>query len=185
MTRPWKSLSGLTRRQLLGAAVAGGSAATGLLSSRVWSSAGHEPYEGPLLVTLQLDGGVDVTQLCDPKVNVKGEPKINYWADAADTGQAGNLLYAPVANNAAFFERYGRDMLVINGVDSQTNSHETGKLYNWTGSNAEGRPSCRRCSLPHSLQSSPLPTRCLMAFPEQQGSLVITVLMTFPIWARS
>ena len=141
MTRPRKSLSGLTRRQLLGAAVAGGSATTGLLSSRVWSTVSHEPYEGPLLVTLQLDGGVDVTQLCDPKVNVKGEPKINYWADAADSGQVGNLLYAPVANNAAFFERYGRDMLVINGVDSQTNSHETGKLYNWTGSNAEGRPS--------------------------------------------
>jgi hypothetical protein len=82
-----------------------------------------------------------VTQLCDPKVNVKGEPKINHWADTADPGQAGNLRYAPVANNAAFFERFGRDMLVINGVDSQTNSHETGKLYNWTGSNAEGRPS--------------------------------------------
>jgi hypothetical protein len=92
-------------------------------------------------VTLQLNGGVDVTQLCDPKVNVKGEPKINHWADTADPGQAGNLRYAPVANNAAFFERFGRDMLVINGVDSQTNSHETGKLYNWTGSNAEGRPS--------------------------------------------
>ncbi len=32
-------------------------------------------------------------------------------------------------------------MLVINGVDAQTNSHETGRLFNWTGSNAEGRPS--------------------------------------------
>ena len=141
MTKPYKSPAGLNRRQLLRAALASGSAATGLLSSRVWSSGNHQPYEGPLLVTLQLNGGVDVTQLCDPKVNVKGEPKINYWADAADPGQAGNLRYAPVANNAAFFERFGRDTLVINGVDSQTNSHETGKLYNWTGSNAEGRPS--------------------------------------------
>ncbi len=141
MTSPYKSLPGLNRRQLLRAAVVGGSAAAGLLSSRVWSNAAHQPYEGPLLVTLQLNGGVDVTQLCDPKVNVKGEPKINHWADTADPGQAGNLRYAPVANNAAFFERFGRDMLVINGVDSQTNSHETGKLYNWTGSNAEGRPS--------------------------------------------
>ena len=141
MTKPYKSPAGLNRRQLLRAALASGSAATGLLSSRVWSSSTHQPYEGPLLVTLQLNGGVDVTQLCDPKVNVKGEPKINYWADAADPGQAGNLRYAPVANNAAFFERFGRDTLVINGVDSQTNSHETGKLYNWTGSNAEGRPS--------------------------------------------
>ena len=141
MTRPYKSPPGLNRRQLLRAALVGGATATGLLSSRVWSSSTHQPYEGPLLVTLQLNGGVDVTQLCDPKVNVKGEPKINYWADAADPGQAGNLRYAPVASNAAFFERFGRDTLVINGVDSQTNSHETGKLYNWTGSNAEGRPS--------------------------------------------
>ena len=103
MTRLHKSLAGLSRRQLLRAALVGGSAATGLLSSRVWSSGAHQPYEGQLLVTLQLDGGVDVTQLCDPKVNVKGEPRINYWADAADPGQAGNLFYAPVANNAAFF----------------------------------------------------------------------------------
>ena len=103
MTSPYKSLPGLNRRQLLRAAVVGGSAAAGLLSSRVWSNAAHQPYEGPLLVTLQLNGGVDVTQLCDPKVNVKGEPKINHWADTADPGQAGNLRYAPVANNAAFF----------------------------------------------------------------------------------
>ena len=142
MTRSRRALSGLNRRQLMQAAVLGGcSAAGGLLSGRVWGSATHEPYEGALLVTLQLDGGADVTQLCDPKINRKGEPKINHWADGAEPGQAGNLLYAPVANNAAFFERFGRDTLVINGVDSQTNSHETGKLFNWTGSNAEGKPS--------------------------------------------
>jgi len=76
MTRPYKSPPGLNRRQLLRAALAGGSAATGLLSSRVWSSSTHQPYEGPLLVTLQLNGGVDVTQLCDPKVNVKASPKL-------------------------------------------------------------------------------------------------------------
>jgi len=111
------------------------------MSGRVWGNSPLQPYEGTLLVTLQLDGGVDVTQLCDPKVNVAGEPKINHWADQLDPGQVGNLLYAPIANNAEFFERFGPDMLVINGVDSQTNSHETGKLYNWTGSNAEGKPS--------------------------------------------
>ncbi len=131
----------LTRRQLLRAAVAGASATAGLLGGRVWGNEAHQPYEGRLLVTLQLDGGVDVTQLCDPKVNVRGEPKINHWADQADPGQVGNLLYAPVGRNAEFFERFGNDMMVINGVDSQTNSHETGKLYNWTGSNAEGKPS--------------------------------------------
>ena len=141
MTSAYKRQSGLSRRQLLHAATVGGSAAMGLVSGRVWGSSTYRPYAGTLLVSLQLDGGVDVTQLCDPKINVSGEPKINHWADAADPGQVGGLLYAPIANNAAFFERFGGDMLVINGVDSQTNSHETGKLFNWTGSNAEGRPS--------------------------------------------
>lgn len=142
MIRRHRNKLGLSRRQLLQAsAFGGGAAAAGLMSGRVWGNSPLQPYEGTLLVTLQLDGGVDVTQLCDPKVNVAGEPKINHWADQLDPGQAGNLLYAPIANNAEFFERFGPDMLVINGVDSQTNSHETGKLYNWTGSNSEGKPS--------------------------------------------
>ena len=109
-------------------------------SSRVWSSVDGN-YSGKCLVTLQLDGGADVTQLCDPKVNTPGEPKINNWADWADPGQAGNIMYAPVADNEWLFNRFGADMLVVNGVDAQTNSHETGRLFNWTGSNAEGKPS--------------------------------------------
>ena len=136
-----KAKRGLGRRQVLRAAALGGSALAGLMGSRVWGSSATEPYEGKLLVTLQLDGGVDVTQLCDPKTNVAGEPKINRWADQLEPDQVGNIEFAPVANNFEFFDRFGRDMLVINGVDSQTNSHETGKLYNWTGSNAEGKPS--------------------------------------------
>ena len=71
----------------------------------------------------------------------EGEPKINHWADLSEIERVGNIEYAPVANNRALFERYGSDMLVINGVDSQTNSHETGKLFNWTGANNEGQPS--------------------------------------------
>ncbi len=133
--------SNMTRRRLLHAAVTGAAASSGLVPGRVWANASQQPYEGKLLVTLQLDGGVDVTQLCDPKVNVQGEPKINHWADQADPEQAGSILYAPVASNQQFFERFANDMMVVNGVDSQTNSHETGKLYNWTGSNAEGKPS--------------------------------------------
>ena len=31
-------------------------------------------------------------------------------------------------------------MLVINGVDTQTNSHTTGVLHSWSGRNAEGFP---------------------------------------------
>ncbi|MDA7595966.1 DUF1501 domain-containing protein [Luminiphilus sp.] len=131
----------LSRRGVLRGAIAGVSTIAGSSAMKLWGSEQDDAYEGPLLVTLQLDGGVDVTQLCDPKVNVRGEPKINHWADAADPGQAGNILFAPIADNAQLFQEFGSDMLVINGVDAQTNSHETGRLFNWTGSNAEGRPS--------------------------------------------
>lgn len=130
----------LSRRGLLRSALVTG---TGLSISpvmRVWG-AQQSRVTDRLLVTLQLDGGVDVTMLCDPKVNVTDEPKINHWADISEIEQVGNIQYAPVASNRLLFERYGSDMLVINGVDSQTNSHETGKLFNWTGANSEGQPS--------------------------------------------
>ena len=131
----------LNRRGVLRGAIAGASAIASLSSMKLWGTERDDPYDGPLLVTLQLEGGVDATQLCDPKVNVRGEPKINHWADAAEPAQAGNIVFAPIADNAQLFQQFGSDMLVINGVDSQTNSHETGRLFNWTGSNAEGRPS--------------------------------------------
>lgn len=129
-----------SRRTLLksSATVAAGLGSSWLPTA--WASDGA-PYEGTLLVTLQLKGGADVTQFCDPKVNVPGERRINNWADLARPGQAGNIRYAPFADNANLFERFGLDMLVVNGVDAQTNSHLTGQLYNWTGSNTEGLPS--------------------------------------------
>ena len=129
----------LSRRGLLRSALAMGAGLSISPMMRVW---GGQQSSAPdrLVVTLQLDG-VDVTMLCDPKTNVTGEPKINHWADLNEVEQVGNIQYAPVASNRSLFERYGSDMLAINGVDSQTNSHETGKLYNWTGANSEGQPS--------------------------------------------
>lgn len=143
MTKLFKNQNarGLSRRGLLRLAVAGVSASTGLSTMRLWGSEIDAVYSGRLLVNLQLDGGADVTQLCDPKVNMPGERKINHWADSDEPGQIGNISYAPIAGNAQLFERFGADTLIINGVDAQTNSHETGRLFNWTGSNAEGHPS--------------------------------------------
>ena len=107
---------------------------------QVWGSQGASDT-GRLLVTLQLDGGVDVTMFTDPKVNVSNEPKINHWADELEPDQIGGISFAPVARNRELFERFGADLMVVNGVDAQTNSHETGRLFNWTGRNAEGQPS--------------------------------------------
>ena len=132
---------GLSRRGLLKLAISGAAVSTAVSSMRLWGSELDTMYSGRLLVTLELEGGVDVTQLCDPKVNMPGERKINHWADSAEPGQVGNISYAPIANNAQLFERFGADTLVINGVDTQTNVHNTGKLFTFTGSNAEGYPS--------------------------------------------
>lgn len=108
------------------------------LSGRVWAS--PEAYEGRFLVVLQMNGGWDVTQFCDPKTNTLGEPDINNWANSAEIQTAGRIHYAPVASNQRLFENHYQKMLVINGVDAQTNSHSTGVLHNWSGRNAAGLP---------------------------------------------
>ena len=99
-----------------------------------------ESYHGKLFAFIQADGGWDPTSFCDPKVNVPGEPVINHWAENGEVRQAGNIRYAPFANNRAFFEKYHRRILVINGVDAQTNSHTAGVVHNWSGRISEGYP---------------------------------------------
>ena len=98
-------------------------------------------HAGKFFAFVQADGGWDPTSFCDPKANAAGEPEINHWAREGEIRQAGNLRYAPFARNAAFFEKYHRRMLVINGVDAQTNSHTVGVVHNWSGRNSEGYPS--------------------------------------------
>ena len=97
-------------------------------------------YRGRLAVFIQADGGWDPTSFCDPKANTLGEPIINHWAETGEIQQAGNIPYAPFAGNKAFFEKYHQRMLVINGVDAQTNSHTVGVVHNWSGRNSEGYP---------------------------------------------
>lgn len=98
-------------------------------------------YTGPLFLTLQVSGAWDVSSFCDPKTNISGAPEINRWSQTAGIQQAGNIPYAPFGNNNALFEKYHRDMLIINGVDTQTNAHSVGILHNWSGRNAVGYPS--------------------------------------------
>ena len=97
-------------------------------------------YRGKLFVFVQADGGWDPTSFCDPKANAPGEPVINHWAQSASIRQAGNIAYAPFAHNRQFFEKYYQRMLVINGVDAQTNSHTAGIIHNWSGRISEGYP---------------------------------------------
>jgi len=69
----------MKRRELLTKALLLG--ATGLIFPvpRIFGTT-TDPYTGRLLVTLQADGGWDVSSFCDPKVNQPGEKEITNWS---------------------------------------------------------------------------------------------------------
>ena len=121
--------------------------------SRAIVDGGHE---GPLLLQIHAEGGWDVTSYCDPKVNQPGERPITTWSDTLDPVGYGGIQFAPFANNAWFAEKYHQQMLVINGVDLQTNSHTTGILHNWSGRNAAGYPALTALFAAHYAPTAPM-----------------------------
>jgi uncharacterized protein (DUF1501 family) len=128
---------GMKRRDFL-KAMSMSTAALSMGGGRVYAA---DEYTGRCLITLQARGGWDTASFCDPKENVPGELEITRWSNNNQTRQAGNIRYAPYADNAAFFDKYYRDMLVINGLDAQTNAHGVGIIHNWSGRNSAGYPS--------------------------------------------
>lgn len=99
------------------------------------------PFSGKFVMTLQARGGWDVTCFCDPKENQPGLAPITHWSTTDRTQTAGKIGYAPFANNREFFDRHYRNILIINGVDAQTNAHSIGETTNWSGRLADGYPS--------------------------------------------
>ncbi|WP_437643256.1 DUF1501 domain-containing protein [Sorangium sp. So ce362] len=103
------------------------------------------PYTGPLWVHLHASGGWDPTSLCDPKGAMSVEEQgrreaMNRSYLNADIGTAGNLKFAPVGGNAEFFEKHYSRLLVLNGIDTATNSHDAGVRNTWSGTLREGKP---------------------------------------------
>ena len=143
----------MIRRSLLKGLLAVAAVAPGFRLPLVHAA---DTYRGKLFVFVQADGGWDPTSFCDPKVNTPGERVINHWAERDEIQQAGSLVYAPFARNRAFFEKYHRMMLVINGVDAQTNSHSVGIVHNWSGRNAEGYPTLSALLAAHFAPALPI-----------------------------
>jgi hypothetical protein len=110
-----------------------------MLSANQVQAAEINPYSGDFYVLIDAEGGWDVTSFCDPKQN----PSINQWAvtDTTKTISGSPIQYAPFAHNERFFTQHHNDMLVVNGIDSQTNAHQAGRRHNWSGRLAEGYPS--------------------------------------------
>ena len=97
--------------------------------------------KGKYLITVHAQGGWDVTCFCDPKENVIGDKKITNWSLDNETAYEGGIAYAPFAQNEQFFKKHADKTLIINGVDTQTNSHSTGVIVSWSGRTAGGFPS--------------------------------------------
>jgi hypothetical protein len=115
----------------------------------------YEPYTGNLFVSVNAGGGWDPTSLCDPKGwSSPNDPNPMNHYDPGEIGQAGNILYAPTPVDAMgvpvpymqgltpqeFFDKYYQQLTVINGLDVQTNGHDTGARVTWSGRLAEGFP---------------------------------------------
>jgi uncharacterized protein (DUF1501 family) len=106
------------------------------------------------LVSVNADGGWDPTGLIDPKGNSPrpdGRGPVNHSAASA-IRTAGNLRYAAYPDGAiapdpanaghldTFFQKHYQRLLVINGIDTQTNGHDSGRRFVWSGRLEEGFP---------------------------------------------
>ena len=94
------------------------------------------PHTGTLVFNVHAGGAWDTSSFCDPKQRTD----VNNWASNNTARTAGNLRYAPFADNQSFFNKYYQDMLVINGVDGQTNAHSAGIRHQLTGTLGSGFP---------------------------------------------
>ncbi len=133
------------------------------------------PYEGTLFLFINASGGWDPTSLCDPKgAAFVDDPNRmnNYLTD--EIGQAGNLRYAPMGGNQAFFDKYYDRTLVVNGIDMLTNGHDQGNRHTWSGRLAEGYPSMAAFFAASFGVSQPLAFLTFGAYSETAGLVART-----------
>lgn len=93
-------------------------------------------YPGPYYVVLNASGGWDTTYLMDPK----GVGGINRLYAQGDILTKGPHHFAPTAkhrqgglSNEDFYERFGDELLVFNGLDYSVNNHGPSARYMATG----------------------------------------------------
>jgi len=89
-------------------------------------------YSGKILVDVHCNGGIDNSSWFDPR---EKDPAMNDYArNGIAAAVSGNIRTAPMGLNAPFLAANFRRMMVINGVNSETNSHEDGTRVHATGS---------------------------------------------------
>jgi uncharacterized protein (DUF1501 family) len=95
-----------------------------------------DAYEGPYYVVFNASGGWDTTYLMDPK----GTGGINRLYQQGDIMTHGAHKFAPTAkhiqggvSNEDFYAEFGKELLVVNGLDYSVNNHAPGARYMATG----------------------------------------------------
>jgi uncharacterized protein (DUF1501 family) len=100
------------------------------------AEAKNDAYEGPYYVVFNASGGWDTTYLMDPK----GTGGINRLYQEGDIQTQGAHKLAPTAkhikagvSNEDFYAEFGKELLVVNGLDYSVNNHAPGARYMATG----------------------------------------------------
>lgn len=127
-------------------------------------------------VVVNAGGGWDPTSLCDPKGDAEradGRGPVNHFfaSDIRRVGQ-GDIRYAPfpapelatstlrddnpISGYDDFFQAVGPELLIINGIDTETNNHETGSRTVWSGSDQQTQPALAALIAQAHAPSSPL-----------------------------
>lgn len=135
----------------------------------------YEPYQGNLFISINAGGGWDPTSLCDPKgADFMDQPdRMNNYLKA-DIETAGNISYAPVAGNAAFFQKWYDRVMVINGIDMKTNGHDAGTRHTWSGRLSEGFPSVAAFVAGAFSPNQPMSYLAFNGFDETEGLVAKT-----------
>lgn len=146
----------MNRRDLLQLMASAGLATVAPLGSTARAQSAPSRH----FVFVNAGGGWDPTSLCDPKGHAEradGRGPVNHYR-ADDIGRVGGtgIRYAPfpdpelatstlrddnpINSFDAFFQEVGPELLVINGIDTETNNHDTGSRTVWSGSDAQNQP---------------------------------------------
>ena len=109
------------------------------------AGANVDRYDGPFLITVHAGGGWEPTTFCDGKL-----PTDALEVAYDEPATTGAFTHAPLSLKdgavtldtvGAFFADYGSRLTVINGIDTQTNNHQTGIKHTWSGKTFEELPS--------------------------------------------
>jgi len=130
-------------------------------------SASQAKYPGPYWIMVNCGGGWDPTITFDPKGG-KAEDRstVNQSYTAGEITSSGKIPHAPTklvaggvtaASCGDFLDAFRDRIMVMNGIDTSTNNHDSGSRTIWSGQLAEGYPSFAALIAAKALETLDLP----------------------------